>query len=805
MGETPARPRSSRLGTADRKPNGNARKGRYEVAGLDADAFARRTQFLRETFRDPKTRHAYQWTGNEKKMLALDWFHNPGLYNEWKPSETEDMASRLYSNLIFNYSHLAMVNIGTTVIVCRLINEFVDIYGNYQLMFMVVRTETGELEPQDSLRVGLVWRGEQSSKTIEGKEALLYSAPKSEDFQCLTEGISFNAHSFSSDEFGCFETCEKCQNRKVEPRTRLCLPEIFFKTHVVGLELTCAIVDSRRNYLATVQKVDGTVHIIDITKVLQVTLEVVHKWKTVHEEYVRSLRELKNRLEGGPVTGGNAEGGDAPAPPEKPHRGRGNSAAARAAKHCTACLLGDEQLKTLDALRQQTMDFKLPSDPITCVGLDVATESHKGVPFRRISNETCLTYIYSSIENLKVVVPVYVAAVGGSRICVWRIGDVNDGGTRQPFMQLEFPEGCRPTDVTATLGIARDYLSLVGDKFAHEPLIYATDDSGYLRLWTLGDNNCDASIQVDTNALLSVDVNKMYPNMVVIGVETGKIKIYNVWKQCMGVTGTPPDIDFVRMTTIPSYLPNDVYEYLRWYHPVVKVKWVNDTLVMAQYAEPLFARESANASTVAIWNMAKDIFDRNDAILCHRTWSQDLSYSWHLAARLVCLYGGHYASLGGVVSSDCRWSSEHGLIAISSDATGQLHVYKPGVWTWADYDDALCLARFKGDADFHCKILDKVTKEHENLMKRNASDAMASADLRKNRAKFSDFMEVALRELELIRSEKALKNDFSSLPNWAKRTLKLNTDCERLLKQIQKNLRDREITEHNTSSNRVQR
>ncbi|ORM39908.1 uncharacterized protein BXIN_1292 [Babesia sp. Xinjiang] len=796
MEASASRPRSShRMNAPERRREAVTRKSKYNNTGLDVEAFARRTKFLREVFLDPERRHLHQWTATEKKILALDWFHNPSLYRKWTPGESEDMASRLYSNLVFNYSHLAMINVGSTVILCRLINEFVNISGNYQLFFMVVRSEIGEQQMQDMLRVGLIWRGEQTSETLAGTKTLVYTAPKSEDFQCLSEGISFNIHSFTIEELRIYNACESCQDRKTELRTRLCLPEVRFKSHVAGLEVTSAIVESRRNYLAAVQKVDGTVHIIDMTKMLQVTLDLVHKWKILHDKYVKRCSDFREKLESSWDPTSNT----------KSQRYKSVTSSGKPIQYCTGCLLGDDELKALDALRQQATEFTLPSHPITCKGLDVTDTPYKGVPIRRLSLETTLSFIYTSIENLKVIVPMYVAALGATRICLWRIGDVNDAGVREPFMVMEFPEGSRPTDVTATLGIAKDYVSLLSNKFLHEPQLYASDDSGFLRMWTLGASSCDASVKIDTHPLLSVDVNMMYPNMIAIGVETGKIKLYNIWKQCMTVEGHPPEVDFVRMTTVPSYLPHNVYEYLSWYHPVVKVKWVNATMVMAQYAEPLFVRESANVSTVAIWNLAKDIFDRNDAILCNRSWAQDMTHTWHLASRLVCLHGGHYGSLGGVISSDCRWSPEHGLIAISSDATGQLHVYKPGIWAWTDYDDALCLARFRGDADFHSKIYERVSKEHETLMKRSAGDVMASSDLRKHRAKFAEFMEVANRELRLIESQKTLKNDFSSLPVWAKHTLKLNTNCERLMKQIQKNLRDCELMEHSTSHNPVER
>ncbi|GIX60904.1 katanin P80 subunit, putative [Babesia caballi] len=796
--ETSAQPRaSSRLSGQERRNEPVAKKKDPEIACLDTEAFERRTKFLREVFLDPKRRHTYEWTSTEKKILSLDEFHNPGLYKEWRPAETEDMASRLFNNLIFNFSHLAMVNVGATVLLCRLINEFVNIAGHYQLMFMIVRKEVGEQDTQDSLRVGFIYRGEHRDDRVFGSRTLIYRGPKKEDFQCLTEGISFNVHAYTSEEFRIYPPCEACRDRKTEMRTRLWLPEVTFKAHVVGLEVTSAIVNSRRNYLAAVKKVDGAVHILDVTRMLQVTLEVVHRWKVIHECYIKRCRDLTTRVEYAEfaaaldihMRGKVAEQLTPLIPP----------------KHCTGCLLRSEDLRALDAIKQVATEFELPVKPIKCVGVDLATEPYKGVPLRQITEETCLSFVYSSIENLRVVVPVYLAAVGGSKICLWRIGDVNDGGVRQPILEMKFPEGCRPTDVTATLGIAKDYFSLASDKFVNEPVLYATDDTGFLRMWTVTSTECEAALQVDTSALLSVDVNKMYPNMLVIGVETGKIKLYNVWKQCMAVAGPAPDIDFMRMTTIPSYLPTEVYEYLKWYHPVVKVKWINDTLVLAQYAEPLHVAQSPNAATVAIWNLAKDIFDRSDAILCHRSWSHDLSQSWHLAARLVCLYGGHYASLGGVLSSDCRWSNYNGLIAISSDTTGQLHIYRPGVWTWTDYDDAFCLARYTGNEQFHTKILDKVIREQEYLMQPGAGELMPSSELRKNRAKFNSFIEIAAQELETIEVNKVLQNDFGSLPPWAKRTLKLNAEVEKLMKQTQKNLRDREISEHEMCGDRVVR
>lgn len=786
---SPPKPRSSSRICKERRREGGNKKNKADVGRLDALAFARRAKYLREVFLDLEKRHTYEWTAVEKKVLALDWFHNPGEYKSWAPSETEDMSCRLFSNLIFNYSHLAMINIGSSVIVCRLINEFVDIGGNYQLICIIVRSEIGEETVQDSLRIGLIYRGEQTEETLDTKQMLIYKASQSHDFQCLCEGLSFNIHSGSKDEFNIYKPCEVCDHRKIEMRTQLLLPEVCFKAHLVGLEVTSAIVDGRRNYLAAVQKVDGTVHLIDITRMIQVTLEVINQWKVKYEEYVKMCK--------GSFSKENAI--SEPKDKEASHKGSSTSKGRKVKKRCTGCLLQDTDLKKLDEIRKLTLDFTLPAEPILCQGLDVSEEPYSGIPIRRISHETCLSFVYTSIESLNVVIPIYVVAVGGSKVCVWYIGDVNDGTAREPLMVMQLPDGIRPTDLTATLGIAKDYNSLLAGKFVHEPIFYTSDNAGYLRLWSITSKKCESAIQIDTNALLSVDVNMMYPNMIAIGVETGKIKIYNIWKQCWGVTGQPADIDFIRMTTIPSYLPNNVYEYLKWYHPVVKVKWVNDTFLLAQYAEPLYSKESVNASTVAIWNLAKDIFDRSDAILCHRTWSQEVANSWHLASRLLCLYGGHISSLSGVISSDCKWSSEHGLVAISSDATGQLHVYKPGIWTWADYDDGLCLARFQGNVDFHQRILDKVKQTSEGLINRqpaDSRDAMASSNLRKHRGRFSDFVESAQLQLDILNRGGKLLNDYVNLPNWVKRTLKLNTETEKLLRQIHKNLREREIQEH---------
>ncbi|GFE53357.1 LPXTG-domain-containing cell wall anchor protein, putative [Babesia ovis] len=875
-----SRQRSSQRSQApERRREIGSRKAKYLNTGLDMEAFARRTKYLREVFMDPERRHLHQWTAAEKKILALDWFHNPLLYKSWSPDQSEDMAARLFSNIVFNYSHLAMINVGYTVTLCRLINEFVDIMGNHQLCLMVVRSEVGEQQPQDMLRVGLIWRGEQVTETLASRDTLIYTSPKSEDFQCLYEGISFNIHSFTNEEFQLYPPCESCMSRKTEQRTRLFLPEICFKSHVAGLSVSSAIVDSCRNYLAAVQKVDGTVHIIDMTKMLQVTLEVVHKWKLVHEDYIKRCRDLQNTLlgkmpsqpsrndsngdqldrdkssldqpnidqpnedqsngvqpsvdepNGDQAENKQADNANSSGSTKQPSKNskssttrqnRSGRAKLSSKKHCTGCLLTEDDLKQLDTLRQQAMEFELQTTPILCKGLDTTTEPLKGVPIRQTFKESHVEFIYTSLETLKVVVPMYVAGIGATRVCVWKIGDVNDGGEREPCMTLQFPEGIRPTDVTSTLGICKDYNNLLTDKFQFQPLIYTGDDHGYLRLWSLGSSTCDASVQVDTHALLSLDVNKSYPNIIAIGLETGKIKLYNIWKQCIGDESTAgnntnntqghqpaipssSNVDFIRMTTIPSYLPHDVYEYLRWFHPIVKLHWVNDCFLMAQYAEPLFVKESPNVSTVAIWNMSKDIFDRNDAIICHRSWSQDMTHTWHLSSRLVSLHGGHYASLGGVISSDCKWSQEHGLIAISSDSTGQLHVYKPGVWTWTDYDDGLCLARYTGDLAFHQKIYDRVSNEHEHLMKRGSSDVMASSDLRKNRAKFGEYIKTASRELELLKQNGCLKNDFGSLPMWARHSLKLNANCEKAMKQILKTLRDGELAEHRLAHNPVDR
>ncbi|KAK1444476.1 hypothetical protein BgAZ_103820 [Babesia gibsoni] len=786
---------SSRILNLEKRKEYNSRRHKVEIGRLDAEAFANRTKYLRELFLDPETRHTYEWTALEKKILALDWYRNPEEYSDWCPAETEDMSTSLFSNLIFNYSHLAMVNIGSTVILCKLLNEFVNIGENYQIICMVVRSEIGEQEVEDSLRVGLIRRGEQKAETFGDKKVMLYSVPKPVDFQCICDGISFNIHSYSDEEFNLEKPCDLCDHRKIHLRTQLYLPEVCFKSHVVGLHVTSAIVESRRNYLAAVKKVDGSVHIVDITRMIQVTLEVIHKWIQKHAAFTEKVKELYRTLKEEAPKAAKEES-DVPV------------ADSETTKRCTGCLVTDDDLRELEAVRQMSVDFVLPFQPVKCFGLDVTSKAYRGVPIRRISQDTSIRFVYTSLENIGVVIPIYVVAVGGTKVCVWSVGNISEGGTREPIMEMKFPEDVRPTAVTATLGIGKDYTSVVAGKFIHEPLFYTTDDAGYLRLWTLSSNKCDATIRIDTNSLLSVDVNMKYPNLLVIGAETGKIKVYNIWKQCLGFRGKPPGIDFVRMATIPSYLPNVVYEHLRWYHPVVKVRWVNHTMVMAQYAEPLFSRESTNASTVAIWNIAKDIFDRDDAILCHRTFSQDMSNSWHLASRLVCLYGGHVSSLSGVISSDCLWSSDQGLVAISSDAIGQLHIYKPGIWTWADYDDGLCLARFKGDKDFHSRLLQRVKQEYKTLMNRqptDSRDSMASSDLRKHRARFGDFVQDAHSQVETLKEEKMLKNDFASLPNWIRRTLKLNSDGEKLLKQIRNNLREREIKEHTLSSTAVQR
>ncbi|AFZ81261.1 hypothetical protein BEWA_006700 [Theileria equi strain WA] len=770
------RSRTPRTSGRGRKKESAKTVLRNTVGRLDSEAFARRSKYLRGIFLDPQKRHSYEWTLLEKKVLLLDWYHNPSYYENWKPAETEDMTNRFFSNLIYNYSHLSMVNIGPSVIFCRLINEFVHIDAPYQCVVMILRYVDQYGISRDELKIGMIWRGCEMEEMINGQTTQIYTPTKSDDYQCIYDGISYNIFSYTTDPFEKLGPCEKCTRADVHEKTTLATPKIVFSEPAVSMEVTSTRLNGTRNYLVAVKMKSYIVRVYNITDLITTTVKIAKTWDSARKIHVKTFNEKKNKISKDEII-------------------------------CTGCLLEESDLKMLESLRSEASSYQSAFKPIECLGLDFEAVHSKSIAIKRETLQSGLKFFHTSIISEKIVIPTFVAAVGSTNACVWELGNILNTKAREPLLEMRFPSDSFPTDISSSLGITQDLTTLEGHKWIHKHKIYTTDDNGFLRLWTFDSSACEAELKLDSNSLLSLDVNKKYPHLIAIGGDSGKVKIYNLLRQCMSTKGGS-DNEYLRFSVIPSHLPNVVYEYLNWYHPVMKVRWINDIFVSAQYSEPLYTKESTNSSTFAIWNVSKDIFDKEDAFLCNKYWSQGMesrNNTWHLASRLICLYGGHFGSLGGVLSSDCNWTDEFGLVAISSDNTGQLHWYKPGIWTWGDYDDPLCIARIKGNVEFHKNILDIVSREHKTLQKRNdyeshsyeySTGTHSSSNFRKTKSSFTEYLNNAEIQLTLLEQNKTLANDFNSLPIWCRKTLKLSADEEKYMKLIQKSVREREMTEH---------
>uniref|UniRef100_A0A3B0N432 Uncharacterized protein n=1 Tax=Theileria annulata TaxID=5874 RepID=A0A3B0N432_THEAN len=753
----------------ERKRETTVTDGKNVIGRLDSEAFKRRSRYLREIYLNPEKRHLYDWTNLEKKILLLDWHHNPSFYEKWKPLETEDMMNRFYSNMIYNFMNLSMTNVGTTPVYVRLINHFQSFRVTYQCLTMIQRYFRMDSTFYDEFKIALICRDSELKVSSSNSEGINYKQTGTEEYQCLVDGVNFNIFTITSDEFEKLGPCQECQRQKVVEKTTLMTPKIVFPLPVTAMEVTSTVIDNEHAYLLVV-RMANLVRMYNITKILQKTLEICKLWDESRQVYLRKFNEARLKL---------------------------------VDKLCTGCILTNEDFQRLEKLRHILRSVTVVK-PYDFTGLDYGKSSFKTMATRRNTSQTGLKFFYTSFLGEKKVLPTFVGCVGAKRVCVWDIYEPKET-ENEPVMIMELQDEAKPTDLSSSLSVVQSSKDFREKKWVVEPKIYTTDDMGYLRLWTLS-KGLESSLKLDSNALLTLDVNKKYPHLIALGGDTGKLKIYNLHLQSM--TSSDSSNLELRLLTVSSYIPNTVYQYMNWYHPLVKVKWVNDVFVATQYSEPFFNNESTNSCTLAIWNVYKDIFDKEDAFLSNRYWSQSMesvNSTYYLGSKLICIYGGHFGSLGGVLSSDVKWSESHGLIAVSSDNTGQLHWYKPGIWTWASSDDPMCLARIKSNATFHQEIFDKVNKEHSVIVREMTGIGQGTSNYRKTRSNYTQYVNEAMATLDQLSKKEPLLNDFKSLPSWSKKTLRLTTEEEKYMKMIKKEADERENVEHNVIEYPVQR
>ncbi|UVC50141.1 hypothetical protein MACK_004011 [Theileria orientalis] len=741
---------------------------RNTIGRLDVEAFKRRSKYLREVYMNAEKRHLYDWTNLEKKILLLDWYHNPSYYEEWKPVETEDMMNKFFSNMLYNFSQLSMTNVGTTVTFVRLLNEFDTIEVTYQCVALIQRFFRSNSTYYDEFKIGLLWVGSEFKGYMNKSENNDLKYPNCEDYQCLIDGMDFNLYTLTLDEFDREGVCEECQKSQTAKKTTLATPKIEFPEPVTSMEMTTALWNGEKNYLVAV-RMENIVKMYNVTSLLKKTLEICKIWENARKRFLEKVESVKYK---------------------------------HTEKVCTGCMLKEEDLEPLDRANEILNDYMVET-LAEFEGLDEVELDWKTVSVMKNTLQTGLKFFYTSIVKSKQVLPTFLASISTRKVCIWSIEDLSKV-VHQPLKYLELPEDSHPTDVSATVSVVRSLEDLRRGTWLMEPKIYTTDDAGHLRLWTLS-KGLECSLRFDTSSLLTIDVNKKYPHLIALGGDTGKVMIYNTHLQSMH---SEDEESKPCLITLPSHLPNVVYQYLKWYHPVVKVKWVNDVFVASQHTNPFFARESANVTTLAIWNAYKDVFDKDDAFLSNRYWSQSsesTNVTYHLGAKLLCLYGGHYGCLGGMMASDVAWSEKHGLFGVSTDTTGDLHWYKPGIWTWGDSDDEMCLARMKSDRKFHENILEIVQREYSSILRESSTVVQGTGSFRKTRSNFQEYIEYAIDVLNEIDENKQLKNDFKSLPNWLKGTLKLTADEEKYMRMIKKEIWERETTDHENIKSKVQR
>ncbi|KAK2196494.1 bifunctional WD40-YVTN repeat-like-containing domain superfamily/WD40-repeat-containing domain superfamily [Babesia duncani] len=774
---------SSRSQLRDRRKNALTRRLRFEVGRLDTEAFETRTKYLREIFLDVDKRNSHDWTALEKKILLLDWCQNPQKFEKWKPAATEDMQSRFFANLIFNYSHLAMINSGMCIVIVRLVPLVVNIKAPYQCVILLVRDNVNGMVI-DRLKVGLIWRGKDTNTDVLGKSTRIFTPPLSTDFQFLSHGIGYNFKSLlPQTEFEPHVACSDCISRELESLCTLETPDIVLESPALGMEVTSSFVNGHKVYLVVTRGVDGIVRIHRVQELIQTSIDIIRTWEQLR------LKHLKRTMQSQQYAA------------------------------CTGCLVHKEELQQLYHLKQCARSFAPECGPMQFVGLEMIDVARPRTCATK--REACglpLALGYTSVRNEQAVIPSLLMAMASNTVCIWSIysylkeWNLNPLG---PIKVMTYPDGTLPTDISSTVSIAASLEALERLEFIHAPKFYTTDDRGHLSLWSLGSTGPEAQVTLDQNALCSCAVNRSYPHIVAVGLDVGKIKIYNTLTQGTTCIAQMEHPLLTKVQTLQSFLPDNVYDYQRWYHPVVKLEWISDVFILAQYSEPIFTTESTNASAVAIWNVVKDIFDRDDALVCNKHWSLNscnLYNTWHLASKLVCLYGGHFGCICGVLSSDAKWSAEQGLLAVTIDSTGQLHVFKPGIWTWGDCDDPMAIARLTGDCEFYHSILARVQEQHRRLSVPvmeidNSVDMGQGTRLRKTRAKFSTYIQDAQTQLESVETASGLEeiNSLEKLPMFCKKTLRLNSESEKYLKLVHRLVAEREHAEFLLSQGTVTR
>ncbi|BAM41904.1 uncharacterized protein TOT_040000284 [Theileria orientalis strain Shintoku] len=753
----------------DEKPADTvASNDRNTIGRLDVEAFKRRSKYLREVYMNPEKRHLYDWTNLEKKILLLDWYHNPSHYEEWRPVETEDMMNKFFSNMLYNFSQLSMTNVGSTVTFVRLLSEFATIEVTYQCAALVQRFFRSNSTYYDELKIALLWVGSEFKGYMNKSEENEYRYPSFEDYQCIMDGMQYNLHTLTVNEFDGKGVCAECQKSQKESRTMLATPKIVFPEPVTSMEMTTAAWNGEKNYLVAV-RMENLVKMYNVTSLVKKTLEICKIWEGARKRFFEKVEAVRYR-----------------------HR----------ENVCMGCMLTEEDLEPLEGAAEVLEEYMMDT-PAEFEGLDEVELDWKTVSVMKNTHQTGLKFFYTALVKSKQVLPTFLASISTRKVCIWSIADLSKV-VHEPLKYLEFPEDTHPTDVSATVSVARSLEDLRRGTWLVEPKVYTTDDAGHLRLWTLS-KGLECTLRFDTSALLTIDVNKKYPHLIALGGDTGKVMIYNTHLQTMH---SKDEESKPSLVTLPSHLPNVVYQYLKWYHPVVRIKWVKDVFIAAQHTNPFFAKDSANVTTLAIWNTYKDVFDKEDAFLSNRYWSQSsesTNVTYHLGSKLMCMYGGHYGCLGGMMACDVTWTEEHGLFGVSTDTTGDLHWYKPGIWTWADSDDAMCLARMKLDRKFHENILEIVQREYSSILRESSTVVQGTGSFRKTRSNFQEYIEQAIEVLGEIDENKQLKNDFKSLPSWIKGTLRLTSDEEKYMRMIRREIWERETTEHENIKSAVER
>ncbi|CCF75440.1 hypothetical protein BmR1_04g06215 [Babesia microti strain RI] len=702
-------------------------RGRCKIAsqcdGLCDQIFERYRVFLRNTYNKPLNRITHEWSIKDKKALHLDWMHNIRDYESWFPPDRDDFRFHFYSNLPFSFQHLLHSTLHYSARHIKLLSN-----------------STSDWLPVLTIHNIIISGNVNTSVCAKSVAKIMLVSMK----KCCKDNIYPDDLQIRCDGM----TITNNEGNEI----KLVAPTIEFDDVVESIDV-CNYSRDMDSYLLAVKLRNQHVELYNIKEFIRQSVKAL-----------LSTENIAKTSSSGRVI--------------------------QMAREDSSCC---HDYLPIKFMYSSDVDKKL--FPSHVVAIVTNLQNIAIYPIKRISETEF------DLEHLQII-------------------------TLNPPTNHYF------TDVSSPICL-----------HGSQPILYTVDTSATLKLFQIFDKKVIKLAMsltipeiIDKQALgsyykccLKVDVNLRFPNLVAVGGTTENIWIFDIVK----VLGSKPGVYYapqyvssslgsnhstkvnthaaftrtannnnnyskdcgrvekdVYHCVIKPYLPSQVYIHFGPLHPIAKLSWIRgaDALLAVQYGKFIKSHNAheidpANKHSVwAIWNVAKDVQSPDDAIMRNKYWIGRSNISTNKPvnnSRLVALYNGHFDSESGVLATDFKWSGQLGLVAASTDSARQLHIVKPGVWSWGDCDDEFAVARLEGDVNFFKNSL----KHIQELSSRFCAEesTLDSTKQRRTRARFNVLENEAAKELNRIANglENPLKLEY--LPEWYRKQVTLPSDRDKMV------------------------